>query len=92
MLLDVVILRLLFFHNMFLGVESNDMISKKIFKEVYFPGVVFSIIFHMASNTGLDAITIGFVLCGIASPVIVFESVSNITWGVGKQRNGYAAV
>ena len=45
----------------FLGVESNDMISKKIFKEVYFPGVVFSIIFHMASNTGLDAITIGFV-------------------------------
>ena len=70
----------------FLGVESNDMISKKIFKEVYFPGVVFSIIFHMASNTGLDAITIGFVLCGIASPVIVFESVSNITWGVGKTK------
>lgn len=64
----------------YLSIDYKDKVLGKIFYEIYLPGIVFSIVFHMASNTGLDAITVGFVLCGIASPILIFECVSKIRW------------
>lgn len=41
---------------------------------VYIPGIFFSMIFHYASNTGLDSMTVGFAVCSTISPLIIWES------------------
>lgn len=64
----------------YIVIAYQDKVSRKLFYGIYLPGIIFSIVFHMASNTGLDAMTVGFVLCGIVSPVLVLKGVSNIRW------------
>lgn len=41
---------------------------------IYIAGMVFSMIFHYASNTGLDSMTVGFAVCSTVSPLIIWES------------------
>lgn len=69
-------------------VEHKEDVSKKLFYGIYLPGIIFSMVFHMASNTGLDAMTVGFVLCGIASPGIIFKSILDIRWESVKVSKG----
>ena len=45
---------------------------------IYISGLVFSMIFHYASNTGLDSMTVGFAVCSTVSPLIIWESLKAV--------------
>ena len=70
----------------YLSFDCKDKTLKKVFNNIYLPGIILSIVFHLASNTGLDAITVGFVLCGISSPIIIYKSASKIKWSSVKVK------
>ena len=45
---------------------------------IYISGLLFSMIFHYASNTGLDSMTVGFAVCSMVSPLIIWESLKAV--------------
>lgn len=58
---------------------------KKDFQVVFVPGILFSILWHMASNTGLDSMTVGFVVCAVVAPTMVKEAYLMLEEEIGEK-------
>lgn len=44
---------------------------------LYISGMVFSMVFHYGSNTGLDSMTTGFTICAVAAPAMIWDSLKS---------------
>lgn len=44
------------------------------FQVFVLPGIIYSIAWHMISNTGLDSMTIGFTVCAVIAPAAIQEA------------------
>ena len=51
--------------------------SRGLLMKIFIPGIVFSLIFHASSNTGLDSLTIGFALGGTCIPIVLNDLFRN---------------
>lgn len=67
----------------FLSSSSQNAVLKRAVWLVFFPGLIFSMLFHYASNTGLDAITVGFAVCVTVSPLMIGEGIKGLLLGSG---------
>ena len=75
----------------FLMIISGKLHLQKSLCLLFASGLFFSMIFHFGSNTGLDSMTIGFTICAVVSPVMVWESLRSFRIDDGKKRRLCAA-
>lgn len=54
--------------------EQKQKELDRVFYVFFLPGILFSIIWHMTSNTGLDSITLGFAVCAVIAPAVIREA------------------
>lgn len=54
--------------------------GKAIWLGIYMPGIVFSMIFQISSNTGLDSMTTGFAVSGIGAVCLIWEGMKETDW------------
>ena len=75
----------------FLMMISGKLHLQKSLCLLFASGLLFSMIFHFGSNTGLDSMTIGFTICAVVSPVMVWESLRSFRIDDRKKRRLCAA-